>query len=105
MCVLIVLDYFFTRYEIGAEGLKYRTLFRRSGIAKWSDVEEVRFTEVMGCFRIRLRRGKTLRISVMLVGLPELAQALLRSVPSEIIDEETIQVLEQTAHGDLPSIE
>ena len=55
-------------------------------------------------FRLITNNGEVVRVSVMLVGLPEFARAVLDEVPPEKIDTGSKSVLEQTAAGHPPSL-
>lgn len=58
----------------------------------------------MKWLRVETTDGSVVRISAMLMGLPEFVQALLKSAPSEAMDAYTLQVLKATADGNLPSL-
>ena len=52
----------------------------------------------------RPRPGRTLRLSVMLVGLPAVADALMRNVDPALIADDSLEIIKETARGQPPSI-
>jgi hypothetical protein len=58
----------------------------------------------MKWFKIQTSSGEIARISSMLVGLPEFAQAVLSNVSTEAIDSNTLSILEATASGFPPTL-
>jgi uncharacterized membrane protein YeaQ/YmgE (transglycosylase-associated protein family) len=100
----LVLEYFRARHEIEPGGLRYQKLFGGGGRLRWSEVESVRYSSSAKWFRILTVTGETVRLSAMLQGLPEFAEAVLKEVPEDRIDGEAIPILEQTAAGSPPSI-
>jgi hypothetical protein len=74
-------------------------MFGQRGILRWSEVRKVRFASVMKWFVLELHSGTTVRVSAMLIGLPEFARLLLRYVPKEAIDPEAHALLLETTQG------
>jgi len=101
----IVLEYFRERHRLEPGGLRYRdALSFRSGTLRWSAVESVRYSQYSKWFRITAKDGDVVRVSALVMGLPEFAQAVLAEVRPGAIDEATRPILEQTAAGSPPSI-
>ena len=76
----------------------------RRGAFRWHEVKRIRYATMMKWFKLELQSGETVRISAMLMGLPEFASLALCHVPAAAIDKETRSVLEATAIGHLPSL-
>ena len=74
------------------------------GFLRWSELRTVRYGATMKWFRLETQGGVVVRISGMLMGLPEFARALLRGAPTASIDPAALPVLEATADGDPPSL-
>jgi len=55
-------------------------------------------------FRVEGVRGEVVRVSAMLMSLPAFAEAILSTVPTNCIDPETSDILQETANGEPPSI-
>ena len=102
-CYLIY-SQFAERYEVRPDGLVYRTLLRGDRLARWGEIREVRYGWLGKWFVLRLRDGTVLRLSVLLVGLPTFADALLRNVDPGVIAEDSVDILRHTALGDPPSV-
>jgi hypothetical protein len=100
----MVAEYFRARHSVSDLGLNYRGLLRPGGFIPWDTVATVRYAPTMKWFRIESRDGQIARISVMLMGLPEFAQALLAHVPASAIDGPARPILEATAAGSPPSV-
>ena len=64
----------------------------------------IQYSQSAKWFRLITNNGEVVRVSVMLVGLPEFARAVLDEVPPEKIDTGSKSVLEQTAAGHPPSL-
>ena len=58
----------------------------------------------MKWFRLEARDGALVRLSVMLMGLPELTRAILAQAPPSAVDANMRPILEATAHGHPPSV-
>ena len=93
-----------TRHAVRPDGLEYRTLLARRGFARWDEIEAVRYSPSMKWFVVGLRRGRSVRFSALLIGLPEFAQALRARVPPDVIAPETAALLDETAAGRPPSV-
>ena len=99
-----VVEFFYVRYRIESNGLHYRTLFAGKGFLRWEDVARVRYSELTKWFRIDGTDGEVVRVSAMLLSLPDFARAMLRAVPGSRIDPATSDILQETANGSPPSI-
>ncbi|NOT24967.1 MAG: PH domain-containing protein [Acidobacteria bacterium] len=102
--LVLILDYFMARHQVSNEGLAYRKLLGKTGFVKWTELKKVRYASALKWFRIETTSGEVVRVSAMLMGLPEFAEALLRSAPLESMNLETRQILRATAEGNPPSI-
>ena len=100
----IVAEYFVVRHVLLPEGLQYTPLVKKSGSFRWNDVAHIRYSPSAKWFRIDLKDGRVVRISAMLMGLPEFASAVLHAVPPSSIDPLAGPVIERTAAGNPPSI-
>jgi len=98
-----VLDYFMARHRVSGEGLQYRKLLGQSGFVEWASLRNIRYNFMMKWFRLETTSGQVVRISVMLMGLPEFARALLDGASDESMDEVTRKLLLATAKGNPPS--
>jgi Bacterial PH domain len=104
MSVPMILDYFMARHRLTDGGLAYRKLAGTTGFFRWSELRSVRYAQMMKWFRLETTTGDVLRISAMLIGLPEFARALLSSAPAGAMDADTRRILEATAEGNPPSL-
>lgn len=104
MSAPMILDYFMARHRVSDDGLAYRKLLGTTGFLRWSDLSKVRYGLMMKWFRLETTDGSVVRISAMLMGLPEFAQALLKAAPAEAMDTHARQLLEATADGNPPSL-
>ncbi|MBV8033923.1 hypothetical protein [Roseateles sp.] len=100
----LVAEYLVARHRLTPEGLYYVPLLNRCGYVRWSNLTSVDYAPVMKWFRLRTADGRTIRLSVMLMGLPEFARHVLAYVPAERMDPGTIALLRQTAAGYPPSV-
>jgi len=102
--LFIVADYFNGRHDVSESGMDVgRASGRRLSFA-WDEVAGIRYAQSAGWFKIALRSGATVRISVMLMGLPVFADKLLRHVPNARIEADALKVLKEAAAGKLPGI-
>ena len=104
MSAPMMIEFFVVRHVVSDEGLAYRKLFGQRGFLRWSELRTVRYGATMKWFRLETQGGVVVRISGMLMGLPEFARALLRGAPTASIDPAALPVLEATADGDPPSL-
>jgi hypothetical protein len=104
MSVPMIADYFFARHRVSELGIEYGRMFGKRGTLAWSDVRRVRFAATMKWFVLEQQAGSPVRVSAMLMGLPEFAQLLLRHVPTERIDAETHALLKATSDGNPPDV-
>jgi hypothetical protein len=104
LSVPVLADYFFARHELSEEGMQYGRMTGQRGSFRWSEVSRVRYAMKMGWFKLELKSGASVRVSAMLMGLPEFASLVLSHVPATVIDEPTRAVLEATAAGNPPNL-
>jgi Bacterial PH domain len=100
----MVADYFFARHKVSDAGIDYGRMFGQRGNLLWSDVRRVRFASAMKWFVLEPRAGGSVRVSAMLMGLPEFARLLLLHVPAQLIDDKVRAVLDATRGGHPPSV-
>jgi hypothetical protein len=103
MGAYMLVEYVTTSYVAREAGLEYTTLLRR-GFAAWSEISEVRFSPSMKWFVLRMRDGKTLRISALMLGLPVFAEAVLAEASHMVIDDDSLRLLRETSIGNPPSV-
>jgi hypothetical protein len=102
--VPMIADYFFARHYVSDSGMNYGRTFGQRGFFHWSDVTRLQFSQSMKWFKIRLNSGVVVRVSAMLVGLPDFAGYVLRHVPREAVDDDAHLLLEEMRRGKLPTI-
>jgi hypothetical protein len=101
--VPVIAEYFRASHRLEPGGLRYRTLFQK-GVLQWNDVTRVRYSPAAMWFRIDTAQGQVVRLSVMLMGLPDFARTIMQEVSPAKIDSDTAAILEQTASGAPPSV-
>lgn len=102
--VPMIADYYFARHRVSERGMDYGRMFGQRGTFCWSEVQRVRYASAMKWFAIDLRSGSTIRVSAMLMGLPDFARILLAHVPRSVIDDDTYALLLETEQGRPPSV-
>jgi len=102
--VPMIADYFFARHRVSERGIEYGRMFGHRGSLRWSEVQKVRFAPLMKWFVLEAASGAKVRVSAMLVGLPEFARFVLLHVSKEAIDPDTQAVLLETEQGRPPSV-
>ncbi|HYQ01858.1 MAG TPA: hypothetical protein VER96_24460 [Polyangiaceae bacterium] len=100
----LVSDYYFGRHELVDGGMVYGGTFGKHGRFVWSQVTRLRYSRGLKWFVLDLHSGTKVRISLMLLGLPEFAAAVLAHVPRSVMDDATYGVLQETAAGNPPSV-
>lgn len=100
----VVSEYYFARHEVLADGMAYGGIFGKRGRFTWSQVTRMRYNAGAKWFVLDLHSGTRVRISAVLLGLPEFAAAVLAHVPRSVIDDATHGLLQETAAGNPPSI-
>ena len=101
---LLIVEYCRVAHHLEEKGIRSSSWIAGPGFLYWSDIRSVRYSPSMKWFRIEGRDGRILRVSVMLMGLPEFARAILREVPGFAIEPAARNLLERTEEGNLPSI-
>jgi predicted permease len=104
MSLPMVADYFFARHSVTESGINYGRMLGQRGVLAWADVKSVRYAPVMKWFVLKPSNGIPVRVSAMLMGLPEFATQLLAHVPEDRIDAQTLDVLRQTSAGKPPNV-
>jgi hypothetical protein len=104
MAAYLLVDYARADHAVSPEGLAYRTLLGRGRFLRWSELRSVRYAPAMKWFRLEAQDGAVVRLSVMLMGLPELAREVLAQAPPSAVDANTRPILETTAQGHPPSV-
>jgi len=100
----LILDYRNARHTLTADGLRYGKMLGGTGTLRWADVQRLSYSQSAKWFRLDLADGRVVRVSAMLVGLPQFAQAVLDQVPPAAISPDARTVLQGTAAGELPRI-
>jgi hypothetical protein len=100
----LIVEYYRVMHHLEEGGIRYLPLISTPGFLPWSDIKSVRYAPSLKWFRIEGRDGRIIRVSVMLMGLPEFARAVLREVPEIRIDPVAKDLLQQTAAGYPPSL-
>ncbi len=96
----------FEKHRVSALGIEYSPLLGvgSGGYLPWSEVRRVKFSSFMRWFILEGYDGTKVRISVMMMGLPEFARYLLASVAPEAIEARALHLLQQTAYGFPPRL-
>jgi hypothetical protein len=100
----IVIDYVIARHQVSDSGLWYGRWFGSRRSLQWSELRTVRYAPLTKWFRLETTNGEVARISAYLTGLPEFARLVLKHAPSDSIEEETLSILQATAHGNPPPV-
>ena len=103
-CVPMIADYFFARHRLSADGIEYGRMFGQRGSLRWSDIRRVWFAPAAKWFVLESTSGAKVRVSAMLIGLPEFARLVLLHVPKAAIESHTLAVLQATEEGNPPRI-
>ncbi len=99
----MIFAYFNDRYELRPDGLAHRKLFGGERVVRWADIRAISYSSTWSWFVLKLSDGTTLRLSVMLIGLPALAQALLAHLDPTTIADDAVAIIQKTAQGEPPS--
>jgi len=102
--VPVVSEYYCARHEVLEDGMLHGSMFGKRGRFAWSQITRMRYNAGMKWFVLDLHSGTRVRISAVLLGLPEFAAAALAHVPRSVIDDATYGILQETAAGNPPSI-
>lgn len=100
----VIADFFFARHGVSDSGIAYGNMIGQRGNLPWSEVQSVRFSPAAKWFVLEGASGEKVRVSALLLGLPEFAHLVLVHVPTEAIEPDTIAVLQATAEGQPPCI-
>lgn len=102
--LFLIFEFIRARHQLTDSGMLYGRLLLPRQHLLWSDVRSVRYAPRLKWFKIQTATGEIVRVSSMLLGLPEFAQAVLASVSTEAIEPETLPILRATALGELPAL-
>jgi hypothetical protein len=100
----LIVEYYRVVHYLEKGGIRYSSLISSPGFLPWSDIKSVRYAPSLKWFRIEGRDGRIIRVSVMLMGLPEFARAVLSAVSESRIEPAARSLLERTAEGHPPSL-
>lgn len=87
MSLYIVLASYYERYELTDEGIIYRTVRKRRGLLAWRDVVEVGYSNWLSAFKLQSHTGKTINLSIMLMGMDVFARHALERIPFAMNEE------------------
>jgi len=104
MSAPMILDYVHGRHQVSEDAIAYGRLFGRRGVMRWADVRRIRFSPGMKWFVLEDQQRTRVRISVMLMGLPEFARLALARVPPEALDDRARTLLTETSLGRPPRV-
>jgi len=76
LAVYAILDAFLTRVAVASEGIVTSTAWRGINSLAWDEVREITFSGANKWFVIRGMKGRTIRISLFLVGITEFEKAV-----------------------------
>lgn len=102
--LLMIAEYTRSRHRVEPEGLRYHTFMGRAGLVRWIDISRVTFSPGGQWFVVEGSAGEKVRLSTMLMGLPELARVILQQVEPDRIDPGSREIIEETAAGNPPSV-
>ncbi|WP_161630603.1 PH domain-containing protein [Pseudoduganella violaceinigra] len=100
----LIADYLFARHRVSDTGIEYGRMLGQRGSLNWLDVRKLRYAPVLKWFELDGPSGEKVRVSAMLLGLPEFAHFVLLHVPGQAIDEKTLAILRETEQGRPPSV-
>ena len=102
---LAIADYFRARHRVSDSGIDFGRMLGERGRLRWADVRRVYFASFLKWFVLEGRSGTKVRVSFMLLGLPEFARLVLQHVPREVIEPDTLDLLQAAEQGQLPDID
>ncbi|MGN7876962.1 PH domain-containing protein [Roseateles sp. 22389] len=104
MSAPMILDYIYGRHQVSEDAIAYGRLLGRRGVMRWADVRRIRFSPGMKWFVLEDHQRTRVRVSAMLMGLPEFARLALAGVPPEALDDRTRTLLTETSLGRPPRV-
>jgi hypothetical protein len=102
--VPMIADYYLARHRVSAQGIEYGRMFGQRGTMNWSEVKAVKFAPVMKWFVLESSTGTKVRVSAMLLGLPEFARLVVLHVSPAAIDSKSKVILLETEQGKPPNV-
>ena len=102
---LAIADYFRARHRVSDSGIDFGRMLGERGRLRWADLRRVHHASFMKWFVLEGRSGTKVRVSFMLLGLPEFARLVLQHVPREVIEPDTLDLLQAAEQGQLPDID
>jgi hypothetical protein len=82
--IVLFAGYIFDRHEITELGIRYGSMLGRRGFIAWSDILRVRYGRTLNWFVLESANGEIARLSILLIGLPEFAKAVLAHVDKTV---------------------
>lgn len=104
MSLPLVIDYFAAKHTLSESGIDFGRFNGQRVFVPWDGISSVRYAYIMKWFVIKTKNGQTVRVSVMLMGLPEFAKSLLELSKKASIDDDTMEILKETRNGNPPSM-
>lgn len=100
----VFVEYFRGRHQITEGGLEYGRVFGSRGRMNWITVQSVRYVQWSKWFRVESHTGEVARVSSFVRDITEFARVVLANVPASAFDEQTAQILQETASGTPPPL-
>ena len=104
LSLFLIAEYFFARHRVFDQGMTYGRMLGQRGVFQWSEVAHIKYAPYMRWFVIKLHSGKTVRVSSLVMGLPEFARLVLLHVPKQAMNEETRAFFEEIEERGLPLV-
>ena len=104
LVILAILGYFFIRFELSTKGIKYYGIFGRNGFVYWSEITKISFSEKLMEFKIYPKNNKNIKITSIIEGINEFANAVIENVNKIYFEEEAYQTLKNVQKGKLPKM-
>lgn len=102
MTLYIFVEYFRGRHRMTSRGLEYGRVFGTGGHMNWVSIRSVRYVQWPKWFRLESSTGEVARVSSYVRDISEFARVVLKNVPASSMDEQTTQILKETAVGSPP---
>ena len=102
--VYLIYAYLTDWNEVRPDGVAFKAIGRGKQLARWDEIVKITYTAWAQWFVLTLRDGTRFRLSMLVVGIPIAADALLRHVDHGVINKEALEMLERASRGDLPRL-